>query len=228
MITERTRELIAIISNSGYVIFYTFFLVYGSKEFFEQAWNSISSVFFLFTLILYIILIPATLAWIITAYQKQQQTRYDDDLSLSISAQGVAKITISLTTITFFMTIGSIVILVVERISEVNFLFWITLILASIVAMTSFVVTINEVYLIILERKRKSDLSSKIEDARKQGFTSVFEKEKANSLGFEDSELWYDFLSSGYETKEEWDTARNSEEKKTKIEVKRNLDLHGK
>ena len=54
--------------------------------------------------------------------------------------------------------------------------------------------------------KRKSDLSNKIENARKQGFTSIFEKEKASSLGFENSVEWYEFLSSGYETKEEWES----------------------
>ncbi len=214
MIIERRLEIFALISNSGYVLLFTFFLIYGSKELFDQSWNAISSIFFLLSLIFYIILIPAIGSWSMFAYQKQQKNRFKDDLSLSISVQGFAKTLISFTTISFFMTIGIIVILVAERISEVNFLFWITLILASIVTMTSLVVTVNVYYLKILERKRKSDLSDKIENARKQGFTSVFEKEKAKSQGFENSESWYDFLSSGYETKEEWESAKSLEEKK--------------
>ena len=113
------------------------------------------------------------------------------------------------TTITFFVTIGTLIILIVERISEINFLFWITLFLAILVAISSFAVTIYVSYLKLIERKRKSDLSNKIEDARKQGFMSIFEKEKANSLGFEDSETWYEFLSSGHETKEEWESEKS-------------------
>ena len=206
MFTERRLEIFAIISNSGYVLFYSLFLIYGSKELFEQSWNAISSIFFLLTLIVYIIMIPAIFSWGIFVYQKQQKMRFKDDLSLSISVHGFAKTIISLTTITFFMTIGTILILIVKRISEINFLFWIALFLASIVAISSFAVTINVFYLKLLERKRKSDLSNKIENVRKQGFTSIFEKEKASSLGFEDSEKWYEFLSSGYETKEEWES----------------------
>ncbi|MHA1953237.1 MAG: hypothetical protein ACW96U_04760, partial [Candidatus Heimdallarchaeaceae archaeon] len=122
---------------------------------------------------------------------------------------GFAKIIILLTTLTFFITIGTILILTVERISEINFLFWITLFLACIVAISSFAVTINVSYLKLLEMKRKSDLSDKIRNARKQGFTSIFEKEKASSLGFEDSEKWYEFLSSGCETKEEWELEKS-------------------
>ena len=213
MITERRLELIAIISNSGYVFFYTFFMIYGSKELFEKSWEAIYSIFFLLTLIFYIILILAVFSWSITAYQKQRKMKYKDDLSLCISVQGVAEITISLTTITFFMTIGTIIILVIERISEINFLFWLILVLASIITILSFVVTSNVAYLKILERKRKSDLSDKIENARKQGFTSIYEKEKASSLGFEDSESWYEFLSSGCETKEEWEVTKSLEGK---------------
>ncbi len=206
MFTERRIEILAIISNSGYVLFYSLFLIYGSKELFEQSWNAISSIFLLLTLIFYIIMILALFSWGIFAFQKQQKMGFKDDLSLSISVHGFAKIIILLTTITFFITIGTILTLIVERISEINFLFWIILFLASIVAISSFAVTINVSYLKLLERKRKSDLSNKIENARKQGFTSIFEKEKASSLGFEDSEKWYEFLSSGHESKEEWET----------------------
>lgn len=206
MFTERRLEILAIISNSGYVLFYSLFLIYGSKELFEQSMIFISSIFFLLTLIFYIIMIFALFSWSIFAFQKQQKMRFKDDLSLSISIHGFAKIIILLTTITFFITISTILILIVERISEINFLFWIILFLASIVAISSFVVTINVFYLKILERKRKSNLSNKIRNARKQGFTSIFEKEKASSLGFEDSEKWYEFLSSGHETKEEWES----------------------
>ncbi len=206
MFTERRIEILAIISNSGYVLFYSLFLIYGSKELFEQSWNAISSIFFLLTLIFYIIMILALFSWGIFAFQKQQKMGFKDDLSLSISVHGFAKIIILLTTITFFITIGTILTLIVERISEINFLFWIILFLASIVAISSFAVTINVSYLKLLERKRKSDLSNKIENARKQGFTSIFEKEKASSLGFEDSEKWYEFLSSGHESKEEWES----------------------
>lgn len=206
MFTERRIEILAIISNSGYVLFYSLFLIYGSKELFEQSWNAISSIFLLLTLIFYIIMILALFSWGIFAFQKQQKMGFKDDLSLSISVHGFAKIIILLTTITFFITIGTILTLIVERISEINFLFWIILFLASIVAISSFAVTINVSYLKLLERKRKSDLSNKIENARKQGFTSIFEKEKASSLGFEDSEKWYEFLSSGHESKEEWES----------------------
>jgi len=213
MFTERHREIISILSNSGYVLFYTLFLIYGSKESFEQSWNAISSIFFFLTLIFYIIMIPTIFFWGIFAYQKQQKKRFVDDLSLSISVHGFAKTMISLTLITFLMTISTIIIIVAESVSERNILFWITLSLASIVTIPSFVLATNVSYLKILERKRKSDLSDKIENVRKQGFTSIFEKEKASTLGFEDSESWYDFLSSGYETKEEWETAKVSKDK---------------
>ena len=209
MFYDRRIEILAIISNSGYVLFYSFFLIYGSKELFEQSWNATSSIFFLLTLAFYIIMILALFSWSIFALQKQQKIRFKDDLSSSISVHGFAKMIILSTTITFFVTIGTILILIVERISEINFLFWITLFLAILVTISSFVVTINVSYLKLLERKRKSDLSNKIENARRQGFTSILEKEKASSLGFEDSETWYKFLSSGYETKEEWESKKS-------------------
>lgn len=213
MFTERRREIIAAISNIGYVFFYTLFLIYGSKELFEQSWNAVSSVFFLLTLIFYIILIPAILSWGILAYQKQKKERFKDDLSLSISVQGYAQTIISLVIITFFMTISTIVIIMGEKEPERNFLFWVTLLIASIVTLSSFVVSVNVTYLKLLDRKRKSDLSKKIENSRKEGYTSIFEKEKAISLGFDDSESWYEFVSSSYETKEEWESAKNSKEK---------------
>jgi len=213
MFTERKREIAAVISNIGYALFYTFFLIYGSKELFEQSWKAVFSVFFLLSLIFYIILIPAILSWSILAYQKQKTNRFKDDLSLSISVHGFAKTIISLTIITFFMTIVSIVILISKRISEMNTLFWIILLVAFIVLLPSFAVTANVTYLKMLERKRKADLSDKIEKARKEGYTSIFEKEKASSLGFEDSESWYEFVTSGYETKEEWESVGNSKER---------------
>ena len=204
MFSDRRLEILAIVSNSTFVLFYSLFLIYGSKELFEQSWNAFSSVFFLFTLIFYIIIILAVFSWCILAYQKQQKMRFKDDLSSNIAIQDFARIIIISTIITFFVTIGTIIMLVVERVPELNILFWTTLFLAILVAISSSVVTICVTYLQLIERKRKSDLSYKIENARKQGFSSIFEKEKANSLGFEDSEEWYEFLSSGYETKEEW------------------------
>jgi hypothetical protein len=212
MFKERELEIIALISNLGYVLFFTFFLIYGSKEFFEQTWNASSSIFFLLEFILYIILIPAIISWSILAYQKQKRKKFEDDLSLSISVQSFAKVMINSAMITLLMTISTIVKMVFERISKKDFLFCIILVLAIIVALTSFFVTINLLHLKILDKKRKSDLSDKIEDARKQGFTSIIEKEKASSLGFKDSEKWYEFLSSSYETKEEWESVKESEE----------------
>ncbi len=213
MFTERRREIIAAISNSGYVFFYTLFLIYGSKELFEQSWNSVSSIFFLLTLIFYIIMILTILSWVVLAYQKQKTDRFKDDLSLSISVQGYAQTIISLTIITFFMIISTLVIMIVEKETERNVLFWITLFVAGIVLIPSLAVSVNVTYLSILERKRKSDLSKKIENSRKEGYSSIFEKEMASSLGFEDSESWHGFVSSGYETKEEWEIAKKSKEK---------------
>lgn len=208
MFSDRRLEILAIVSNSGFVLFYSLFLIYGSKELFEQSWYAGSTIFFLLTLVFYIIMFFAIFFWGIFSFQKQQKTRFKDDLSLYISVHGFAKTIIFLAIFTLFITIGTILILLVERISVRNFLFWITLFLAILVAISSFSITINVVYLKLLEKKRKSDLSEKIRNARKQGFTSIFEKEKASSLGFEDSEEWYDFLSSGYETKEEWESEK--------------------
>lgn len=208
MFSDRRLEILAIVSNSGFVLFYSLFLIYGSKELFEQSWYAGSTIFFLLTLVFYIIMFFAIFFWGIFSFQKQQKTRFKDDLSLYISVHGFAKTIIFLAIFTLFITIGTILILLVERISVRNFLFWITLFLAILVAISSFSITINIVYLKLLEKKRKSDLSEKIRNARKQGFTSIFEKEKASSLGFEDSEEWYDFLSSGYETKEEWESEK--------------------
>jgi hypothetical protein len=209
MFIERRLEILAMISNSGYVLFYTLFLIYYSKKLFEQSWYTFSSVFSLLTLIFYIIIILALFFWSIFAFQKQQKMKFKEDLSPSISVQGYAKIIVLSTVITFFATIGNLIILIVERISESNLLFWITLFLAILVVISSFVVAMNVFYLILLERKRKLDLSNRIRNARKQGFSSIFEKEKASSLGFEDSEEWYKFLSSGYETKEEWESEQS-------------------
>ncbi len=213
MFTERRREIIAAISNLGYVFFYTLFLIYGSKDLFEQSWNAVSSIFFLLTLIFYIIMIPTIFSWGILAYQKQKTDRFKDDLSLSISVHGFAQTIISLTIITFFMIISTLVIMISEKEIERNVLFWVTLFVASIVIIPSFAVSLNVTYLSILERKRKSDLSKKIENSRKEGYSSIFEKEKASSLGFEDSESWHEFVTSGFETKEEWETVRKSKEK---------------
>jgi len=210
MYIERRLETLAIVSNSAYVFFYTLFLIYGSEELFKQSWDSISPIFFLLTLIFYIIIILAVSLWFILAYQKQRKMRFKDDLSPNISVHGFTQMIISLTAITFFVTIGTLLILTVERISEIDFLFWMTLILAILVIISSFAVTINVFHLKLLERRRKSDLSDKIRKARKQGFSSIFEQERARSLGFEDSKKWYKFLSSGYETKEEWESEKSN------------------
>ena len=213
MFTEKRREVIAATSNLGYIFFYTLFLIFGSKELFEQSWNAVSSVFFLLSLIFYIIIIPTIISWGILAYQKQKTDRFKDDFSLYISVQGYAQTIISLTIITFFMTICTLVIMIGDKETERNVLFWITLFVASIVIIPSFAVSLNVMYLSILERKRKSDLSRKIENSRKEGYSSIFEKEKAISLGFDDSESWHEFVSSGYETKEEWESTKSIEEK---------------
>jgi len=108
------------------------------------------------------------------------------------------------------MIIITLVIIISEKETKKNVLFWITLFVGSIVIIPSFAVSLNVIYLSILERKRKSDLSKKIEKSREEGYSSIFEKEKASSLGFDDSESWYEFVSSGYETKEEWEEVKKS------------------
>lgn len=214
MFTERKREITAAISSLGYIVSYSLFLSYGSKYLFEQDWNAVVfSVLFLITLILYIILIPTIISWAILAYQKQNTDKFKDDLSLNISVHGFAKFIISLTILTFFMTILTIIIMIGESDTVRNSFFWITLFAFSIVIIPSSTVTIDVTYLILLERKRKSDLSKRIEDSRKEGYSSIFEMEKAISLGFEDSESWHEFVLSGFETKEEWESVKKSKEK---------------
>jgi hypothetical protein len=212
MFTERRREITAAVSSLGYVIFYSLFLRYTSKNLFDQEWDAaVYSVLFLFTLIFYIVSIPAILSWGILAYQKQKTDKFKDDLSLNISVHGFAKFIISLAILTFFMTIMTLLIMIGESETVRNSLFWITLLGACIVIIPSFAVTANVTYLKLRERKRKSDLSKRIEDSRKEGYSSIFEKEKAISLGFEDSESWHEFVYSGYETKEEWESAKKQE-----------------